>query len=80
MAELLYKSFTIIAQASYSEPTQKWIPTASISWTNDAGIRETKLLRDLLERAPTESSAIDFALAVAKTWVDLRLKDQGVDR
>jgi hypothetical protein len=71
-----YRNLLIMADAEYLHLTRKWAATASIGWANKAGDRETKILTDLLYRSDSRESAIDFALAVAKRWVDNRVQKE----
>jgi hypothetical protein len=72
MASLLYKDHLIVGYGIFEEATQLWIPTAIVSW-EAGGSRELHSITDSPERFADQKAAENFALEMAKAWVDSRL-------
>jgi hypothetical protein len=63
-----YKDHLIVASANLEEGTGEYISVASISWKVD-GKRQVHFLQSK-ERYDNADSAMHFALAAAKNWID----------
>jgi hypothetical protein len=63
-----YKGHTLFAGAVRGQISDHYLPTVLISW-EIAGVRNT-FTPSFNEHFPTFDEATDFALSVAKVWVD----------
>jgi hypothetical protein len=73
VASLLYKKFLVVAAADVEKATGKWIPIASVHWTNRSGHSCTHYITTLPERFADSGQAVDFGLLTAQQWVDALL-------
>jgi hypothetical protein len=73
MASLLYKDHLIVGYGVLEQATQLWIPTAIISW-EAGGRRELHTITNSPERFADLKDAENFAIEMAKAWVDSRLQ------
>jgi len=70
MASLLYKDHLIVGYGIFEQASQRWIPTAIISW--EAGGRREVQTINSPERFADLKDAENFAIEMAKAWVDSR--------
>ena len=73
MAALLYKDYLIIATGRFDKDKELRMPIADISWHSATG-RESHTIQDSVHCFGTKQQAEAFAVEIAKTWVDARVK------
>jgi hypothetical protein len=69
MNRLIYKDYTVTADAVYDESTGTYAPTVHIAWQGADG-KDDSYSFTLRERRSTFDDAITVALEEAKTWTD----------
>lgn len=69
MSHQYYKDHFIVSFGLYNDRTKFWIPTADISWTG--GFSQ---IASPSESCEAESEAMEFAMKMARRWVDDRRK------
>jgi hypothetical protein len=76
LASLFYKKFLVVAAADLEKASGKWIPIASVHWTNRSGRRCMHFFTNLQERFDQSEQAVNFALTTAQQWIDAFLAEQ----
>jgi len=69
MANLFYNDRLIIAHASMQQSTKLWSPGAEITWKRDWQ-RYSHTIGGLSDRFKTAEEAEQFAINLAKAWID----------
>jgi hypothetical protein len=73
MATFTYRDHFIVAGVDFSAMAGTWLPKVSISW-NTPGQHGIHFITKGSEGYQSASDAVDFGLAVGKSWVDDRLR------
>ena len=69
MANLIYNERLIIAYATLQQSTKLWSAGAEITWKFD-GQRYSHTIDGLPDRFKTAGEAEQFAINLAKAWID----------
>jgi len=68
-----YKDHLIVASAT-RDNSGNYVSLASVSWQNEDGTRGLHVIQNS-DRYDNSPSAMHFAIAAAKNWIDDRLKN-----
>ena len=75
MATLTYRNHLIVASADFSGTARTWLPKVSVSW-NIPGSHGIHFVSNITERFNDADDAVDFGVALGKSWVDDRLNSR----